>query len=90
MLRGEPPAPLPDISDGVTINHLRAAAMIDPEPCRTLSSILTMLRKPADVLTDPDVRDHVRAAFANGNIAAPPPGPSRADILAAFDPVGIS
>jgi len=59
--------------------------MVDPELFRALSSVQTMLRKPADVLGEPRVEGQVRAAFAAGDTVTPPAGPSRADILAALD-----
>jgi 2-polyprenyl-6-methoxyphenol hydroxylase-like FAD-dependent oxidoreductase len=84
-LRDEPAPPLPDIANGVTLSHLRSAAMIDPELFRALSSVLTMLRTPAEVLDDAEVQSRVRAAFSADNIGHAPPGPSRTQILAAVE-----
>lgn len=81
-LRGEPAPPPPGITGEVTLNHLRRAAMTDPDLFRSLSSVLTMLRTPAEVLADAQVQDRVRAAFAAGDLAGPQPEPSRADLLA--------
>lgn len=84
-LDDEPPAPLPDIANGVTLHHLRAAGTTDPKLFRALSSVQTMLRSPAEVLAEAEVVDQVRAAFANGTFVTPPTGPSRTDILAALE-----
>jgi hypothetical protein len=59
--------------------------MTDPKLFRALSSVQTMLRRPAEVLAEAEVADQIRAAFAAGTIVRPPTGPSRTDILAALE-----
>lgn len=84
-LRNEPPAPPPDPADGVTFAHLAAVGTIDPEVFRAFSSVLGMLRQPAERCSDPDIVTRVRAAFAAGAVPPPMQGPSRAELLAALE-----
>ncbi|MGH4020046.1 MAG: FAD-dependent oxidoreductase [Pseudonocardiaceae bacterium] len=80
-LCGEPPYPLPDVADGVTPQHVRAAAMVDPDIHRAFVSMLSMLRRPAEVYGDPGTVAGVRAVFAAGDVPPPPQRHSRAELL---------
>jgi 2-polyprenyl-6-methoxyphenol hydroxylase-like FAD-dependent oxidoreductase len=83
-LRGDPPTPLPDIALGVTPEHVMAAAMVDAEVFRAFSSLIGMLRTPAEVYGSKLVQDQVRATFASGAVPPPPPQITRPELLAAL------
>ena len=81
-------APAPDaapvISDRVTYAQLRAAAPVDPAAFRAFWEIQGMIRRPAEVYTDPQVV--VRTRDALSRLASRPAmaQPTRAQLLAAL------
>lgn len=87
-LGGRPQTSPPPPTDGITPAHLRAAAAVDPDVFRALTSLISMVRYPDEVYNDPDTHERVRAVFADHPLVPPPARPSRAEILAAVATTG--
>lgn len=85
-LAGRPPEPLPPVEERVSPVQLQVAAMVDPVLFRALMATIGMIRPPREVCDDPEVRARTSAVLSSGPEL--PPGPSRADVLAALDAAG--
>ena len=78
-----PPA-APVISDRVTYAQLRAAAPVDPAAFRAFWEIQGMIRRPAEVYTDPQVVARTRDVLSRSGSRPAMAQPTRAQLLAAL------
>jgi hypothetical protein len=74
------------MSDRVTYSQLRAAAQFEPRAFRALWTVTGMLRKPAEIYTDPSVVAATQDTLRRTRNGPPVEQPSRVQLLAALAP----
>lgn len=80
VVEGRPPAPPPADPAATTMRDLMVARTLDPDMFRAYLEMVFVLALPQEVVSRPGLAERVRQV-ADGRPPAPPPGPSRAELL---------